>query len=160
VEQLWAPWRAKYVSGEVEVPEGCVICALVNGADGELVAERNEITITLLNRFPYSSGHLMVSPVRHVADLVELSGDEAGAIMAAAQRGVRALAAMLNPNGFNIGVNQGSAAGASLDHFHLHVVPRWHGDTNFMPVVGQTKVMPADLAELAARLREKLSELE
>ena len=159
MEQLWAPWRAKYVSGEQDVSDGCVICAIVNEKGEELIAERNDTTITILNRFPYSSGHLMVSPLRHAADLVALTAEESAGVMAAAQRGVRALTQLLNPSGFNIGVNQGSAAGASLDHFHLHVVPRWHGDTNFMPVIGQTKVLPSDLSELASQLRKKLSEL-
>jgi ATP adenylyltransferase len=160
MDQLWAPWRAKYVSGEEGIADGCVICSIVNGAGGELVAGRDETTITILNRFPYSSGHLMISPIRHAADLVALTAAEAAAVMATAQRAVRALTQLLKPNGFNIGVNQGSAAGASLDHFHLHVVPRWHGDTNFMPVVGQTKVLPSDLAELASQLRQTLSDLE
>jgi ATP adenylyltransferase len=159
MDQLWAPWRAKYVSGDEEVTEGCVICAIVEGSSSELVAERDDTTITILNRFPYSSGHLMISPLRHAADIVALTAEESAAVMASAQRGVNALTRLLNPNGFNIGVNQGSAAGASLDHFHLHVVPRWHGDTNFMPVIGQTKVMPSDLAELASQLRQTLSAL-
>jgi ATP adenylyltransferase len=159
MDQLWAPWRAKYVSGEEEVSEGCVICAIVDGSGNELVAERDESTLTILNRFPYSSGHVMISPLRHAPDLVALTAEELAAVMASAQRAVRALTNLLKPNGFNIGVNQGSAAGASVDHFHLHVVPRWSGDTNFMPVVGQTKVLPTDLAELASQLRQTLSEL-
>jgi len=148
------------VSGEEEVSDGCVICAIVDGSGDELVVERDDTTLTILNRFPYSSGHVMISPLRHAPDLVALTASELTAVMASAQRAVRALTNLLKPNGFNIGVNQGSAAGASVDHFHLHVVPRWHGDTNFMPVVGQTKVLPADLAELASQLRQTLSELE
>jgi ATP adenylyltransferase len=132
---------------------------MVEGSNSEMVAERNQTTITILNRFPYSSGHVMISPLRHAADLVALTPEESAAVMASAQRAVRALTQLLKANGFNIGVNQGSAAGASLGHFHLHVVPRWDGDTNFMPVIGQTKVLPTDLAELASQLRQTLSEL-
>ena len=159
MEQLWAAWRAGYVSGTTETTEGCVFCSLGDGHQSELVVEQSALTVTALNLYPYSSGHLLVCPKRHTPDLVSLTIDESAAVMAAAQRAVRVLTETLSPSGFNIGVNQGSASGASIDHFHLHVVPRWHGDTNFMPVIGQTKVIPVDLADLGTQLREKLAEL-
>ncbi len=94
------------------------------------------LTFTLLNRYPYSSGHVMVVPVRHAPDLVALTPDEGAAVFAATQRAIRALTEAMHPGGFNIGINQGAAAGASVEHIHMHVVPRWGGDTNFMPVLG------------------------
>ena len=107
--------------------------------------DRDELTFTLLNRYPYSSGHVMVVPLRHAPDLVSLSAEEGAAMFAATQRAIRALTEAMHPGGYNIGINQGAAAGASVEHVHLHVVPRWGGDTNFMPVLGDVKVLPEHL---------------
>ena len=144
-----------YVGGE-RTHEGCVLCAIRDGGDQEdRVVERAELTFTVLNLFPYSSGHLMVVPNHHVPDITGLDAAEGAALFSGAQRAVRALQAALQPGGFNLGINAGHAAGAGIaDHVHLHVVPRWAGDTNFMPVLADVKVLPEHLDETAAKLRE------
>jgi ATP adenylyltransferase len=143
MRQLWAPWRMDYVTGTDPPPEGCFICAAAaSGAERGLVVERAERTLTLMNRFPYSSGHVMVAPRRHAPDLRDLTAEESLAIMAATQRALDALSSVMQPGGFNVGFNLGAAAGASVDHLHLHVVPRWASDTNFMPVLADVKVLP------------------
>jgi len=146
-----------YVSGAERTPDGCFICAAIDGADPEAtryVVELAERTIVLLNRYPYSPGHLMIAPRRHLADLAEMSADEGKALFVTTQRALTALREASQPGGFNIGLNLGGPAGASVDHLHLHVVPRWGGDTNFMPVIGDVKVLPEHLDTTAARLRE------
>jgi ATP adenylyltransferase len=149
-----------YVGGE-RTHEGCVLCAIGDGDDGNRVVEQAELTFTVLNLFPYSSGHVMVVPRRHVPDLTDLDAAEATAVMAAAQRAVRALREALGPDGFNLGVNSGTAAGAGIaDHFHLHVVPRWSGDTNFMPVLADVKVIPEHMEQTAAKLRDAYAKLD
>jgi ATP adenylyltransferase len=149
-----------YVGGE-RTHDGCVLCAIAEGDDdGNRVVEQAELTFTVLNLFPYSSGHVMVVPRTHVADLTELSAAEAAAVMEGAQRAVRALRLALNPDGLNLGVNSGTAAGAGIaDHFHLHVVPRWSGDTNFMPVLADVKVIPEHMEQTAAKLRDAYAKL-
>jgi ATP adenylyltransferase len=136
--------------------DSCFLCdaASGKGPEGALVVDRTDLTLSLLNRYPYSSGHLMVVPVRHVPDLVSLTADEGAAVFAATQRAIQALTEAMHPGGFNIGINQGPAAGASVEHIHLHVVPRWGGDTNFMPVLADVKVLPEHLETTAANLRE------
>jgi ATP adenylyltransferase len=135
--------------------EGCFLCAAADGsADQSLVVDRGSLVFTLMNRFPYTSGHLMTVPIRHAAGVLAMTRDEAAAIFAATQRAMIVLAEAMHPDGFNIGINQGSAAGASAEHVHQHVVPRWSGDTNFMPVLGDVKVLPEDLETTAANLRE------
>lgn len=138
---------------------GCFFCAAVAGADEPLLVAGDPATITVLNRFPYNSGHLMVAPRAHLSDMLAAGDDGAAALMVAARRAMRALESAMHPAGFNLGVNHGDAAGASIDHLHLHVVPRWGGDTNFMPVLGATKVLPELLEETAARLRHAFAEL-
>ncbi|HEV7466646.1 MAG TPA: HIT domain-containing protein [Candidatus Dormibacteraeota bacterium] len=155
VRQLWAPWRMEYV-GDRTPSEGCVLCAIDAGeTDQERhVVERTAQTFTVLNLHPYSSGHLLVVPHRHVPDLVALSPAEGAGMFAALQRAMRALQAALGPDGFNLGVNHGRVAGAGItDHVHAHVVPRWDGDTNFMPVLADVKVLPEHLDRTAERLR-------
>lgn len=160
MRQLWAPWRMAYVGGE-RTHEGCVLCAIGDGDDPDnRVVEQAELTYTVLNLFPYSSGHLMVVPRRHVADVTELDAAESAAVFAGAQRAVRALRDSLQPDGFNLGINSGTAAGAGIaDHVHLHVVPRWSGDTNFMPVLADVKVIPEHMEQTAARLRDAYAKL-
>jgi len=151
-----------YVSTGPSTPDGgCFLCQAADesGPDSSLVVDRAELTLTLLNRFPYSSGHLMIVPVRHAPDLVSLSADEGAAVFAATQRAISALTEAMHPGGFNIGVNQGTAAGASVEHVHQHVVPRWGGDTNFMPVLGDVKVLPEHLETTAVNLRAAFDRL-
>jgi ATP adenylyltransferase len=162
MKQLWAPWRLSYVAGEEPDDGTCFICAARDstGAAATLVVERAEQTITLLNRFPYSPGHVMVAPARHVTDPRDLNSHEGAAMFGAIQRAIRALSAAMRPDGFNAGLNLGSAAGSSIDHLHLHVVPRWGGDTNFMPVLADVKVIPEHLEATAAKLREAYDALD
>jgi ATP adenylyltransferase len=155
VKQIWAPWRLEYVAAADE-QEGCVFCLAAEGDDEEkLVVHRGELAFVLLNKFPYSSGHLMVAPVRHAGDFGALQPDEAAEIHALASAGIDALKDVYRPDGFNLGWNLGRVAGAGVvDHVHLHVVPRWSGDTNFMPVLADVKVLPEHLAESRRRLAE------
>jgi ATP adenylyltransferase len=143
-------------------PEVCFLCAQAETDDleGTFVLLRNEICLVVLNRFPYNTGHLLVAPLRHVGELGELSKPELAEVMALTLRGIDALKASMDPEGFNVGANLGTAAGAGVPgHLHMHVVPRWAGDTNFMPVLAETKVLPEDLAQTYQRLKPHFEEL-
>ena len=153
--QLWAPWRLEYVAGADEA-EGCVFCRAA-AADDEsgLVVSRGDHAFVLLNRFPYASGHLMAAPFRHEGEFGQLSSEEALEIHRLAATAIGALAETMRPQGFNLGWNLGRIAGAGVvDHVHLHVVPRWAGDTNFMPVLADTKVLPEALEETRRKLAD------
>jgi ATP adenylyltransferase len=151
--QLWAPWRLEYVQSADELP-GCVFCLARDGDDAErLVVRRGERAFVLLNRFPYASGHLMVAPDRHVGEFGELDDEEALELHRLAGQAIAALRTTFSPDGFNLGWNIGRVAGAGVvDHVHLHVVPRWSGDTNFMPVLADVKVLPEHLDETRRKL--------
>jgi ATP adenylyltransferase len=155
VKQLWAPWRLEYMQ-HAEEQEGCFFCRAVEEADEDgLVVWRGERAFVLLNKFPYSSGHLLVAPYRHGGDFGGLSDEEAAEVHRLAAQGLAALAEAYGPQGYNVGWNLGRIAGAGVvDHVHLHVVPRWAGDTNFMPVLADVKVMPEHLLESRRRLAE------
>lgn len=150
---LWAPWRLEYVQQADEQP-GCVFCLAAAAADEPaLVVCRGAHAFVLLNKFPYSSGHLMVAPYRHVAELGDLSDEEVLELHRLAESGIAALAETFSPQGYNLGWNLGRIAGAGItDHIHLHVVPRWAGDTNFMPVLADVKVLPEHLTETRGKL--------
>jgi ATP adenylyltransferase len=152
---LWAPWRLDYIQQADEL-EGCVFCRAAEGPDVEmLVVHRGEAVFVLLNRFPYSSGHLLVAPYRHAGDFGTLTDAEALELHRLAAAGMDALAAVFSPDGHNVGWNLGRVAGAGIvDHVHLHVVPRWSGDTNFMPVLADVKVLPEHLSETRAKLAD------
>ena len=140
---LWAPWRMAYIEGARG--EGCLFCEKPrDGADRtNLILSRGPLTYVVMNLFPYSNGHLMIVPYRHCADLAQLSPEESLEIMQSAQRCTQILQDTFRAEGFNIGFNLGKVSGAGIaDHIHLHIVPRWMGDTNFMPVLADTKVMP------------------
>ncbi len=156
-EQLWAPWRLEYIKGADEQP-GCVFCNAVAGDDEELlVVARGTSAIVLLNKFPYASGHLMVAPSRHVGDYTDLEPAEAAEIHALTVRALEALRVTAQPHGFNVGWNLGTVAGGSIAaHLHQHVVPRWGGDTNFMPVLADVKVLPEHLAETRRKLADAM----
>jgi ATP adenylyltransferase len=157
VDRLWAPWRAGYVMGEKST--GCVFCEAPAAGDDRvhLILHRHRLGYLIMNRYPYNGGHLMAVPVRHVAQVEALSSVEGQVLMDLVRLGVRALARAMAPDGFNVGMNLGKAAGAGIDaHLHVHVVPRWTGDTNFMPVVGDVKVLPQLLNETYDRLAEAL----
>jgi ATP adenylyltransferase len=146
---LWAPWRLEYVSNADDL-DRCIFCE----PEEELLVARGSSALVVLNKFPYSSGHLLVAPQRHIGDFGALTDEEVLEIHGLAARGMDALRAEYAPHGFNLGWNIGRVAGAGIeDHVHLHVVPRWNGDTSFMPVLGDVKVLPEHLLETARRLR-------
>jgi ATP adenylyltransferase len=150
---LWAPWRLKYVEQADERP-GCIFC----DPEPDLVVHRGEHAFLLLNRFPYSSGHVMAAPYRHIGVYGELTSDEALDVHGLATAAMGALDAEYHPHAYNLGWNLGRTAGAGIvDHVHMHVVPRWTGDTNFMPVLADVKVIPEALHATAERLRDRLS---
>jgi ATP adenylyltransferase len=153
MKQLWAPWRLEYVAG-ADQQEGCIFCLADAGADEEwLVVHRGQRGLVLLNKYPYSSGHLMVAPRRHVGEFGGLTDEEALELHRLAGQGLAALAETFSPQGYNIGWNLGRIAGAGIvDHVHVHVVPRWAGDTNFMPVLADVRVLPEHLAETRRKL--------
>jgi ATP adenylyltransferase len=154
-KQLWAPWRLEYIEQADELP-GCVFCLAAAGSDEEgLIVHRGGRAFVLLNKFPYSSGHVLVAPYRHVGDFGELEDEEALEVHRLAAQALGALAAVSRPQGYNLGWNLGRIAGAGVvDHVHQHVVPRWAGDTNFMPVLADVKVLPEHVAETRARLAD------
>ena len=156
MRQLWAPWRMAYVSAAPSGRQRAASSARPPAAGPRQIpgGRSRRLVFTLLNRFPYTSGHLMTVPVRHAPGMLDMTPDEGAAIFAATRRAMIVLSEAMHPDGFNIGINQGSAAGASAEHVHQHVVPRWSGDTNFMPVLGDVKVLPEDLETTASNLRE------
>ena len=155
-EKLWAPWRLEYVSTAGD-PATCVFCDEAEGKLGEasLVVRRGDRAFVLLNKFPYASGHLMVAPVRHVAELAELHASEVAEIHSLTTGAIETLRRSYQPDAFNVGWNLGAVAGGSIaGHLHEHVVPRWAGDTNFMPVLADVKVVPEHLLATRERLRQ------
>jgi ATP adenylyltransferase len=156
MEQLWAPWRLEYVQHADEQGE-CIFCLAARLPDDEpgLVVHRGELAFALLNKFPYASGHVMVAPYRHGVGFDALDEAEALEVHRLAVEGIEALRAVYAPEGFNVGWNLGRIAGAGIvDHGHLHVVPRWGGDTSFMPVLADVRVVPEHLAETRRKLAE------
>jgi len=146
---LWAPWRIDYIlRNNSEKYDGCLFCRLHSEDDDRhnLILERSEYSYTMLNRYPYSSGHLLVLPVSHVADLNELKEKEYIDLMLLLKKSIGVLQQVLQPGGINAGLNMGAVAGAGIAaHLHFHIVPRWSGDHNFMPVIADTMVMPQHL---------------
>ncbi|MGI8421168.1 MAG: HIT family protein [Gaiellaceae bacterium] len=150
-ERLWAPWRLEYIQGADEGGRACIFC----DPGEELLVHRGERAAVLLNKYPYASGHLLVAPLRHVGSYGELEDEEALELHRLARAGIEALTAVYRPEGFNIGWNLGRIAGAAIaEHVHQHIVPRWAGDTNFMPVLADVKVLPEHLTETRRRLVE------
>jgi ATP adenylyltransferase len=147
-QRLWAPWRLEYI--KAEKPEQCIFCAALGSDDdpGNWVVHRGEHCFVMLNAYPYTNGHLMVAPNEHLGSLEGLGEGPRLELMTLTQRAMAAIRAAYGPDGFNLGVNEGKVAGAGVeDHVHLHVVPRWGGDTNFMPVVGDVRVLPQSLED-------------
>ncbi len=160
MDALWAPWRMEYI--KAEKPEGCLFCVKQKQGNDRhnLIPYRGTHCFIILNYYPYNNGHLMVVPYRHLADLAELSAEEQAEMMALIAHSTRALSVTLRPQGFNIGFNLGKVAGAGIDdHLHCHVVPRWQGDTNYMPVIGHTKVVPDALEHTCAVLEAAFQEI-
>ena len=159
MESLHAPWRIEYIlARKPELKEG-LFTRIAQSSDDEanFVVVRDRTCFALLNRYPYNGGHLMVVPYKEVADLNGLTDEEAADLWKLVRRCINALTAVMKPDGFNVGINLGKVAGAGiLEHLHIHVVPRWNGDTNFMPVIAGTSVVPDALKEIAAKLRAEL----
>ena len=148
MQQMWTPWRMAYIRREKR--PGCIFCEMLEAKDdrGQLILHRSELSFLVLNKYPYNNGHLMAVPYRHVDTLEALTIEEAADMMGLVALGIRALRRSANPEGFNVGVNIGKIAGAGvIDHVHAHVVPRWGGDTNFMPVLADVRLIPQDLNE-------------
>jgi ATP adenylyltransferase len=157
MERLWSPWRLAYVTGTAST-RGCIFCDAVSATPDpsreSLVLVRSRLAFVVLNLYPYNNGHLMVAPNRHIASLGSASDDELSEMMRLTRDAETALTEAYRPEGINVGINLGRPAGAGIiDHIHIHAVPRWTGDTNFMAVVGNTRVLPEDLDETARRLR-------
>jgi ATP adenylyltransferase len=157
VDRIWSPWRMEYIEShrDDEGEGGCVFCAVLQGDSREhRVLERRDLAFVTLAKYPYNPGHLLVLPTRHVGEIEGVKPDEAAEIFELTQRSIRVLREASEPHGFNVGLNLGRVAGAGIpDHLHWHVVPRWGGDTNFMPVVAETRVLP----ELLEQTYEKLA---
>ena len=155
MERLWAPWRMQYVGGEQR--PGCLFCRVIENPDDEdakLVVWRAKGAIVLLNKFPYNPGHAMVAPIAHKASLEELDDAESADLIGAVRRTFTVLRSVMKPDGLNAGVNVGTAAGAGIpDHVHFHVVPRWNGDTNFMAVIDDVKIVNEALTQTAEKLK-------
>jgi ATP adenylyltransferase len=162
MEHLWSPWRLAYILAASK-STGCVFCTALESADAEpLFLYRGRTCFVILNLYPYNNGHLMVVPNRHVGALAQLTPEELCELGELTQLAEMVIAEAYEPQGMNMGINLGKPAGAGvLDHLHMHVVPRWNGDTNFMTIVGQTRVLPEDLSATAEKLRpifERLSQ--
>jgi ATP adenylyltransferase len=154
VERLWAPWRHAYVTSASGGTSACIFCDISEPGRDQLILARGRVSFVILNLYPYNSGHLMVVPNRHVATLGATTADEQLELMRFTRRAEMALTEAYTPQGLNVGINLGRPAGAGvLDHLHVHLVPRWNGDTNFMTVVGNVRVLPEELSETAKRLR-------
>jgi len=152
MDKLWAPWRSVFITGRKK--KRCVFCVKGKNDKDLFVIKRSRHSFAMLNIYPYNNGHIMISPLRHVKDLKGLNDEELLDIMKLAREMQFLLEKKLKPHGFNIGINTGKAAGAGYkDHLHIHIVPRWKGDCNFMPVVADTKVMPQSLKELYKTLK-------
>ncbi len=154
MERIWSPWRHSYVTRSEE-PAGCVVCMAKTIGDGrQLIVHEGQLAYVILNKFPYNAGHVMVVPQRHVAHLASLEDAELNEMAKLTQLSERVLTQAYAPQGINVGMNLGRPAGAGIvDHLHIHLVPRWNGDTNFMTVVGEVRVLPEELPRTAERLR-------
>ena len=156
MRQIWAPWRIEYI--QMEKSAGCILCdkPKQNNDAANYILYRGSKNFIMLNSYPYNPGHLMTAPYRHIASLEELTDEERNEHFEIVSRGIKVLKEVFNPGGFNIGINMGKIAGAGIDdHFHTHTVPRWQGDTNFMPVISDIRVIPEALAETYKKLKEK-----
>ena len=161
MDYLWTPWRYRYVS-DPKKNDHCIFCDALAAKDdpGTGIVERGVKNFVILNRYPYTTGHLMIVPYAHIPDLVSADADTLAEMMRFAQRAQKALENTYRPEGFNLGMNLGRAAGAGVTgHLHLHVLPRWAGDSNFMTVTGETRVEPEELSTTFTRLRAALAEV-
>ncbi len=155
MDRLWAPWRSAYITSKKE--KGCIFCTKCRLKDDKknYIISRGEFVFSMLNIYPYNNGHVMVAPYRHVKDLDKLNIDEMTELMEHSRKIIKMLKKVLKPDAFNIGINMGRIAGAGFaEHLHIHIVPRWRGDTNFMPIIGKAKIISQSLDELYKRLKK------
>ena len=158
MDRIWAPWRMQYIE-LADKTEGCIFCVFPSqDKDREnLLLYRGKTAFMMLNCYPYNPGHLMIAPYKHTSDMCDLSDQELLEVNRLVGSSVRLLTAVMEPHGFNVGINLGRTAGAGIaDHIHWHIVPRWDGDTNFMPVIADTKVIPESLLATYDKLKEKM----
>ena len=156
MKQIWAPWRMEYI--QMKKADGCILCEEPRQDSDATnhILFRGDKNFVIMNSYPYNSGHLMVVPYRHIATLEELTDEERNEHFDIVSRGIKVLRQVFSPAGFNLGINIGKVAGAGIeDHVHTHIVPRWQGDTNFMPVISDVRVVPEALAETYKKLRGK-----
>ena len=154
MEHIWAPWRIEYI--QMKKTEGCVLCDKPGqSSDAQnYILYRGDKNFIIMNTYPYNPGHLMIAPYRHIASLEQLTDEELNEHFEIVSRSIKILRQVFNPSGFNIGINMGKVAGAGIDdHFHTHIVPRWQGDTNFMPVIADARVIPEALSETYEKLK-------
>lgn len=161
MENLWAPWRMTYILDE-DKPGGCIFCLAADGKGADnLVLGVGRLTLVMMNKYPYNNGHLLVAPRRHLPSLEELTAEELADLLASVRLSVRALKQVMNPEGFNVGLNLGRVAGAGIEeHLHFHVVPRWGGDTNFMTVFGEVRVIPEHIMATCDKLRPYFADMQ
>jgi ATP adenylyltransferase len=160
VERLWSPWRLAYVTG-AGGDSGCIFCDTAQPGREDLIVARGRLSFVILNLYPYNNGHLMVVPTRHVASLALTTAEERDELMRFTRHAEMALTEAYTPQGINVGINLGRPAGAGVvDHLHVHLVPRWNGDTNFMSVIGDVRVLPEALATTKKRLQPIFERLE
>lgn len=165
MKNLWSPWRSQYIESFIENVnvKNCIFCSMFEQEmddDNCLAVYRDSNVVIALNLYPYNNGHLMIAPRRHTGDLLTLTSDEMSDIFQKIQLSAKALSAVMKPHGFNIGANIGKVSGAGIDdHVHFHIVPRWNGDTNFMPVIGEVKVISQDLLSTKKKIREEINKI-
>jgi ATP adenylyltransferase len=159
LKTLWAPWRVAFIAGKKE--KGCIFCNKpTEQKDGKnMIFGRREKVFGMMNKYPYNSGHLLIAPYRHVTCMEDLQAEEWTDLLHLLQDSIKALGNQMHPEGYNIGFNVGKASGAGFEHIHLHIVPRWAGDTNYMPVLSETKVIPEHLNETFRKVKEGLNNI-
>jgi ATP adenylyltransferase len=156
MENIWAPWRMEYIQMEIDGLKGCFLCEARDSTDDRdrLVLDRRDVAFAIMNRYPYTNGHIMAVPNRHVADFESLTPEELAGLMSIVQDSIAILKKAVSAQGFNVGINLGKTAGAGLaDHLHIHIVPRWLGDTNFMPVCSDFKIISEHIMDTFDRLK-------
>jgi ATP adenylyltransferase len=162
MDNVWAPWRMTYIAPQIPTSQECIFCALpaAHRDEEHYILYRGEHCFMMLNLYPYNPGHLMIAPYQHVHSIEKLESATLAELMSQAQIALRALRSTMQPDGFNMGINEGKVAGAGFDgHAHLHIVPRWNGDTNFMPVLADIKVIPEHLATTYRKMKQALDTL-
>lgn len=159
MKRIWAPWRIEYILSPK--PDYCIFCEYPKKRDEEAyILYRGEKVFAMMNIYPYNTGHVMIAPYTHTPSIEDLSREESSELMEVAKLMIRALRETMSPDGFNLGFNIGRIAGAGIeDHIHMHIVPRWAGDTNFMPIISNVKVIPESIRETYTKIRERLEEL-